>query len=74
MMLPPLTFMIDLIMNLMNKPHHKCEKKKHHSPYSEITSELLEFILGITLAPDLPNPERSQTTRCKVSAEIFYLQ
>ena len=74
MMLPPLTFMIDPIMNLMNRPHHKCEKKKHHSPYSGITSELLEFILGITLAPDLPNPERSQTTRCKVSAEIFYLQ
>ena len=29
MILPPLTFMIDPIMNLMNRPHHKYEKKKN---------------------------------------------
>ena len=37
MMLPPLTFMIDPTMNLMNGPHHECEKREHHCPYSKIT-------------------------------------
>ena len=31
----PLTFMMDPTTNLMNKPHYKYKRKKHHSSYSE---------------------------------------
>lgn len=41
-MLPPLTFMIDLIMNLMTGPHHECKKIQHYFSCFESTSELSE--------------------------------
>ena len=29
---PPLTLMVDPIMNLMNKSYYECERREHHSP------------------------------------------
>ena len=31
MVLPPLTFIVDSIMNLMSGPYHECERKEYHS-------------------------------------------
>ena len=31
-MFPPLIFVVDPAMNLMNKPYYECEKNEHHSP------------------------------------------
>ena len=29
-MLPPFAFMVTFTMNLMNRPHHECERNEHH--------------------------------------------
>ena len=31
--LPPLTFMVDPIMNLMSEPRYEYERREHHSLY-----------------------------------------
>ena len=50
-MFPPLTFMVDLTMNLMSGPHYKCERREHHSLYSEST---LRITLPLPTTKDGP--------------------
>lgn len=40
-MFSSLTFMVDLIMNLMNGLHDKCERRVHNSSCFESTKKLL---------------------------------
>ena len=43
MVLPPLIFMVDSTMNLMNGLHYECERRKHHSLYFGVPKNYFMF-------------------------------
>ena len=64
-MLPPLTFMVDPTMNLMSRPHHKCEKREHHSPYY---LRIIQRVAGIRVSHDIN--KKFLTCSLQVAAKI----
>ena len=55
MTLFPLTFLVDPIINLINKPYHKCEEMKHHYLGPALGVSHLGHRLGPPTREKLPN-------------------